>query len=150
MSKMTITVKGRAASPGIVAGRIALDADTAIEYARNGAASILVREFTAPTDIHGMFAAKGFVTLRGGVVSHAAVVARGLNKPCVVACKGLKIRWDSRSLICRSVMVREGEMMEVNGTTGEVTFEGEDMEDIWKEFSTDSISFNGGSTSIPF
>ncbi|HVS02047.1 MAG TPA: pyruvate, phosphate dikinase [Thermoanaerobaculia bacterium] len=111
--------KGLPAGPGAAAGRVALTAERAAEMAREGPV-LLVREETSPEDIVGMHASQGIVTARGGMTSHAAVVARGLGKPCVVGADALHI--DHRQGVVRvgELRLREGDEMSLDGTTGEV------------------------------
>ena len=90
--------RGLPASPGAASGQIVLDADTAEKRAELGEAVILVRIETSPEDIHGMHAAKGILTARGGMTSHAAVVARGMGRPCVSGTSGLSIDLKTRTL----------------------------------------------------
>ena len=89
--------KGLNASPGAASGGIVFDADTAVEREKGGEPVILVRYETTPDDIHGMIAAKGILTVHGGMTSHAAVVARGMGKPCVAGCDGLVARERGRA-----------------------------------------------------
>src|SRR5690606_14597846 len=88
--------RGTPASPGAVSGKAAFNADDAERLALTGAAVILIRAETSPEDLHGMKAAKGIVTARGGATSHAAVVARGMGRPCVVGCAMLTVEADQR------------------------------------------------------
>ncbi|MEE8047055.1 MAG: pyruvate, phosphate dikinase [Dehalococcoidia bacterium] len=116
----SIVAQGLAASPGAAAGFIALDADFAEERAKSGDPIILVRPDTSPDDIHGFFAADGILTAKGGLTSHAAVVARGMGKPCVVGCRSLKIDLDRREVSFDGVLVREGALITIDGTSGSV------------------------------
>ncbi|WP_298672465.1 putative PEP-binding protein, partial [uncultured Sphingomonas sp.] len=115
-----VLTKGLPASPGAASGAAVFDADTAERWAADGKAVILVRTETSPEDIHGMHAAKGILTARGGMTSHAAVVARGMGRPCVSGAGALSI--DAKAKIARigSREVREGETITIDGTTGEV------------------------------
>ncbi|QKS01767.1 pyruvate, phosphate dikinase [Sphingomonas sp. CL5.1] len=115
-----VLTKGLPASPGAASGAAVFDADTAERWAADGKAVILVRTETSPEDIHGMHAAKGILTARGGMTSHAAVVARGMGRPCVSGAGALSI--DSRAKIARvgGREVREGEIVTIDGATGEV------------------------------
>ncbi len=113
-------VRGLAASPGGAAGVVAFTADEAEELARDGVKVVLVRVETSPDDFHGMVAAEAIVTARGGMTSHAAVVARGMGKTCVAGCKDLII--DAEAGIVRSSngTIARGELITVDGTTGSV------------------------------
>ena len=116
--------RGLPASPGAASGQAVFDADTAQAWAGDGKAVILVRTETSPEDIHGMHAAKGILTARGGMTSHAAVVARGMGRPCVSGVGSLAISAKERVMrvpIPGGVReVREGDMLTIDGTTGEV------------------------------
>ncbi|MCI0651617.1 MAG: pyruvate, phosphate dikinase [Planctomycetes bacterium] len=112
---------GLPASPGAASGAVALSADRAVALRDTGATSvILVRHETSPEDIAGMEAAAGIVTARGGKTSHAAVVARGMGKPCVVGCEALQIDEEARVVRCGSATIAEGDPISIDGTTGEV------------------------------
>ncbi|MFT3977644.1 MAG: pyruvate, phosphate dikinase [Sphingomonas bacterium] len=115
-----VLTKGLPASPGAASGAAVFDADTAERWAADGKAVILLRTETSPEDIHGMHAAKGILTARGGMTSHAAVVARGMGRPCVSGAGALSI--DSKAKIARvgGREVREGEIVTIDGATGEV------------------------------
>ena len=109
------------ASPGAAVGRVYFDADTAEHKAKEeGQNVIMVRPFTKPDDVHGMLAAKGILTSEGGATSHAAVVARQFGIPCVVGASELSIDRDNLLLKAGDVLVREGDYISVDGTTGEV------------------------------
>ena len=111
---------GLPASPGAASGAIVLDADTAERKAAIGEAVILVRVETSPEDIHGMHAAKGILTARGGMTSHAAVVARGMGRPCVSGASSLSIDLASRTLRIGKRELREGDIITLDGTTGQI------------------------------
>ncbi|MDD3798622.1 MAG: pyruvate, phosphate dikinase [Novosphingobium sp.] len=115
-----ILVKGLPASPGAAAGAIVLDADTAEKRADRGEAVILVRVETSPEDIHGMHAAKGILTARGGMTSHAAVVARGMGRPCVSGASGVYIDMAKRTLRIGNRELKEGDLITLDGATGDV------------------------------
>ncbi len=115
-----VLAKGLPASPGAASGAIVLDADTAQSHAERGEAVILVRVETSPEDIHGMHAAKGILTARGGMTSHAAVVARGMGRPCVSGAAGLSIDMGSRTLRIGNRELKEGDIITLDGTTGDV------------------------------
>jgi pyruvate,orthophosphate dikinase len=115
-----VLTKGLPASPGAASGRIVFDADAAERAAANDESVILVRTETSPEDIHGMHAAKGILTARGGMTSHAAVVARGMGRPCVSGAGALSI--DAKAGVMRidGREVRAGEILTIDGSTGEV------------------------------
>jgi pyruvate,orthophosphate dikinase len=115
-----VAAKGLNASPGAATGRIVLDADTAEERGRGGEDVILVRWETTPDDIHGLLEARGVLTAQGGMTSHAAVVARGMGKPCVAGCEGLSIDLDSRSVALGDAKLSEGDLITIDGGSGEV------------------------------
>jgi pyruvate,orthophosphate dikinase len=113
--------KGVNASPGAAVGQVYFDANTAEKYARqNKQDVIMVRPFTKPDDVHGMIAAKGVLTSEGGATSHAAVVARQFGIPCVVGASQIKIDVEERQMSVDGKLVKEGEWISVDGTTGEV------------------------------
>jgi pyruvate,orthophosphate dikinase len=111
-----VLVSGLGASPGAAVGQVYLTADDAQAAAERGEAVVLVRSETSPEDVHGMLAAEGILTARGGLVSHAAVVARGWGKPAVVGAEGLRIGKGSFSV--GDVVVAEGDWISVDGTNG--------------------------------
>jgi pyruvate, orthophosphate dikinase len=115
-----VAAKGLNASPGAASGGIVFDADTAEERGRGGDAVILVRWETTPDDIHGMIAAQGILTAHGGMTSHAAVVARGMGKPCVAGCEALSVDVDARTASLDGTQLREGDVITIDGGTGEV------------------------------
>ncbi|MBT0663373.1 pyruvate, phosphate dikinase [Geobacter pelophilus] len=116
-----IIAKGLPASPGAAAGTAVFTADEAELLARNGQKVILVRIETSPEDIHGMHAAQGILTARGGMTSHAAVVARGMGKCCVAGCGDLKVDYASQSFTARhGVVIKKGDLITLDGSTGEV------------------------------
>jgi pyruvate,orthophosphate dikinase len=112
--------KGLPASPGAASGAIVLDADTAERLASRGDAVILVRVETSPEDIHGMHAAKGILTARGGMTSHAAVVARGMGRPCVSGASSLSIDMAARTLKIGNRSLKEGDVITLDGATGDI------------------------------
>jgi pyruvate,orthophosphate dikinase len=112
--------KGLPASPGAAAGLIVFDADSAETRGRAGEKIILVREETKPEDIHGFFAAQGILTSRGGKTSHAAVVARGMGKPCVSGCEQIHVDVFARRAIVGNVTLHEGDIITIDGSTGNV------------------------------
>ncbi len=111
---------GLPASPGAASGMVVFNADVAAERGRNGDAVILVRRETSPEDFHGMVAARAIVTARGGMTSHAAVVARGMGKPCVVSVQGLEVREAEESFTLNGTTVRAGEWITLDGTQGTI------------------------------
>jgi pyruvate,orthophosphate dikinase len=111
---------GVPASPGAASGIAVFDADEAERRHRAGERVILVREETKPEDIHGFFASEGILTSRGGKTSHAAVVARGMGKPCVVGCSGISIDPVERLFRAGGVVVREGDLITIDGGSGKV------------------------------
>ena len=120
-----ILATGLNVSPGAAVGQIALDADTAEKWAKEeGRQVIMVRPETKPEDVHGMLAAEGILTSRGGRSSHAALVARQFGKPAVVGCKELRINFDDRSVSVDGRTFQEGDFFSIDGTDGDV-YEGE-------------------------
>jgi pyruvate,orthophosphate dikinase len=115
-----VIAKGLPASPGAASGQVVFDADTAEQRAAAGDAVILVRVETSPEDIHGMHAAKGILTARGGMTSHAAVVARGMGRPCVSGAGSLAIDPKAKLFRVGGKEVREGDILTIDGSTGEV------------------------------
>ncbi len=119
-AKRDVLTKGLPASPGAASGKVVFDADAAERAAAAGEAVILVRVETSPEDIHGMHAAKGILTARGGMTSHAAVVARGMGRPCVSGAGSLSIDNKAKLLRVGSREVHEGDILTLDGSTGEV------------------------------
>jgi pyruvate, orthophosphate dikinase len=119
-AKRDILAKGLPASPGAASGKVVFSADEAEARASHGEAVILVRIETSPEDINGMHAAKGTLTTRGGMTSHAAVVARGMGKPCVAGAGELRIDYQAGTITVRGKEVRAGEVLTIDGSTGEV------------------------------
>jgi pyruvate,orthophosphate dikinase len=115
-----VIARGLPASPGAAAGRAAFTADEAEDRAARGEKVILVRAETSPEDIHGMHAAQGILTSRGGMTSHAAVVARGMGRPCVAGAGDLRIDAQARTMTVRDVKVADGDLITIDGGTGEV------------------------------
>jgi pyruvate,orthophosphate dikinase len=115
-----VVARGLNASPGAASGGIVFDADTAEDRGRNGEAVILVRWETTPDDIHGMIAAQGILTAHGGMTSHAAVVARGMGKPCVAGCEALSVDAKAKSASLNGQKLDEGDVITIDGGTGEV------------------------------
>lgn len=115
-----VIAKGLAASPGAASGKAVFQADEAEQMAGKGEAVILVRVETSPEDIHGMHAAKGILTARGGTTSHAAVVARGMGRPCVSGAGGIRIDYANNKMTVGDVVVNKGDVITIDGSTGEV------------------------------
>jgi pyruvate,orthophosphate dikinase len=112
--------KGLPASPGAASGAVVFTADEAELRSQKGDSVILVRIETSPEDIHGMHAARGILTTRGGMTSHAAVVARGMGRPCVAGAGGISVDYGAQTLSAGGVVVRAGEILTLDGATGEV------------------------------
>ncbi|QDZ06504.1 pyruvate, phosphate dikinase [Sphingomonas panacisoli] len=115
-----VLTRGLPASPGAASGKVVFDADTAEKRAAAGDAVILVRTETSPEDIHGMHAARGILTARGGMTSHAAVVARGMGRPCVSGAGSLSIDAKAKVMRCAGREVNEGDVITIDGASGEV------------------------------
>ncbi|HCW32538.1 MAG: pyruvate phosphate dikinase, pyruvate,orthophosphate dikinase [Candidatus Peregrinibacteria bacterium GW2011_GWF2_39_17] len=119
-AKITVIAKGLPASPGAATGKVIFTADEAYEKAQTGDQVILVRKETSPEDIHGMHAAQGILTSTGGNTSHAAVVCRGMGKCCVAGCGDIIVNGKERKFTAGEIVVYEGDIITLNGTTGEV------------------------------
>ena len=119
-AKFESIAKGLNASPGAAVGAVYFTADDAEEHASAGEKVILVRPETSPDDLHGMIAAEGILTSRGGLVSHAAVVARGMGKPAICGAEEVKIDLKARQFKAGDVVVKEGEVISISGTTGQI------------------------------
>ncbi|MGB8964311.1 MAG: pyruvate, phosphate dikinase [Candidatus Cybelea sp.] len=115
-----IACKGLNASPGAAAGQVVFTADDAVAWKELGRKTILVRTETNPDDVHGMIAAQGILTAKGGATSHAAVVARGMGKPCVAGCDALRIDRASKRASLDGQELHEGDWLTIDGTTGNV------------------------------
>ena len=115
-----IVARGLPASPGAASGTVVFSADKAEKLANDGAKVILCRIETSPEDIHGMHAAQGILTTRGGMTSHAAVVARGMGRPCVAGAGELRINYEAKAIRVRDLEIKEGETITIDGGTGEV------------------------------
>ena len=115
-----VVATGLNASPGAASGAIVLDADLAEERGRAGDDVVLVRWETTPDDIHGLIHARGILTAHGGMTSHAAVVARGMGKPCVAGCEMLGIDTVARTVTLGDVELREGDLLTIDGSSGRV------------------------------
>jgi pyruvate,orthophosphate dikinase len=119
-AQLEVVAHGLNASPGAASGAIVLDADTAEERGRAGESVILVRWETTPDDIHGLIQAAGILTAHGGMTSHAAVVARGMGKPCVAGCEDLTIDLGARTITLAGRHLAEGDTLTIDGGTGSV------------------------------
>ena len=118
--KKVILTKGLPASPGGAIGKIVFDNQRAIELQKQGLSVILVRIETSPEDINGMISSQGILTARGGMTSHAAVVARSMGKPCIVGCSSLYINETDKELKIKDKILKEGDEITIDGSTGEV------------------------------
>jgi pyruvate,orthophosphate dikinase len=119
-TKATVLATGLPASPGAAQGQVVFSPDEAEELAQSGAKMILVRQETSPDDFHGMVAAQAIVTARGGMTSHAAVVARGMGKPCVSGANALNIDYSQQQMSVEGTIITKGEWITVDGSTGRV------------------------------
>ena len=130
--------KGLNASPGSAFGEIVFDADKAEEEGNKGRNVILVRDETSPEDIHGMFSSVAILTTKGGMTSHAAVVARGMGKPCIVGAENLVIDYSKKTISNKEISLEEGDLISIDGSTGEI-FIGElelEAPELSEEFNT--------------
>src|SRR5690606_302481 len=118
LHKGTPLAQGLPASPGAASGHVVFDADRAETLAHAGEKVILVREETKPEDIHGFFASQGVLTSRGGKTSHAAVVARGMGKPCVAGAEEIKVDVKLRVAKIGDKVIHEGDYITIDGGTG--------------------------------
>ncbi len=116
----TLLARGLPASPGAASGAVVFSADEAESRAQKGEAIILVRIETSPEDIHGMHAARGILTTRGGMTSHAAVVARGMGRPCVAGASEVSVDYNAQTLTAAGRTVHDGDVITLDGATGEV------------------------------
>jgi pyruvate,orthophosphate dikinase len=124
---LDVAARGLNASPGAACGKVVLDADLAEERGKAGESVILVRWETTPDDIHGLIQAAGILTAHGGMTSHAAVVARGMGKPCVAGCEGLTIDLERRALTIGGQQLSEGDVITIDGGTGRVVIGAVDL-----------------------
>ena len=115
-----VIAKGLAASPGAATGMVVFNADDAAEWAQRGEKVIMVRIETSPEDLAGMAAAQGILTARGGMTSHAAVVARGMGKCCVSGAGSLKIDYAAKEMEVDNLVIKEGDYISLNGSTGDI------------------------------
>ncbi|HEX68407.1 MAG TPA: pyruvate, phosphate dikinase [bacterium] len=118
-AKVEVIAKGLPASPGAAKGKVVFSAQDAVEESKEGEV-ILVRMETSPEDIAGMHAAQGILTARGGMTSHAAVVARGMGKPCVVGCESITVDYEKEEFRVGDIVVKRGEVITIDGSTGRV------------------------------
>src|SRR5438445_207310 len=119
-AKVQPLAKGVPASPGAASGGAVFDADTAVEWGKQGKAVILVRVETNPNDVHGMVEAKGILTQTGGTATHAALVARGMGRPCVVGASAIDVDVRQRKFSANGTTIKEGDQITIDGTTGDV------------------------------
>jgi len=119
-AKVSPLARGVPASPGAASGGAVFDADTAVEWGKQGKAVILVRVETNPNDVHGMVEAKGILTQTGGTASHAALVARGMGRPCVVGASAIDVDVRQRKFSANGTTIKEGDQITIDGTTGDV------------------------------
>ena len=119
-AKVEVIAKGLPASPGAASGIVVFDADEAEKLGKEGKKVLLVRTETTPDDIHGIVAAQGVLTSRGGMTSHAAVVARGMGKPCVCGCEAIKIDYEQKAFTVGNLTIKEGDFVSIDGSTGRV------------------------------
>ena len=119
-AKVHPLARGVPASPGAASGGAVFDADTAVEWGKQGKAVILVRVETNPNDVHGMVEAKGILTQTGGTASHAALVARGMGRPCVVGASSINVDVRKRVFSANGTTVKQGDQITIDGTTGDV------------------------------
>src|SRR5580692_10117114 len=118
--RIAVACKGLNAAPGAAAGQIVFTAEDAVTWKEQGRKTILVRTETTPDDVHGMIAAEGVLTQKGGATSHAAVVARGMGKPCVAGCDAIRIDLRNKRASFAGHELREGDWLTIDGTTGNV------------------------------
>ncbi|NWN98902.1 MAG: pyruvate, phosphate dikinase, partial [Bacillus sp. (in: Bacteria)] len=126
-AKRVPLTKGLPASPGAATGAVVFDADEAEQLGKEGKKVILVRPETTPDDIHGIVAAEAVVTSRGGMTSHAAVVARGMGKACICGCESLKIDLKNKLFTVGDTVVNYGDIITIDGSTGEIMLGGIEM-----------------------
>ena len=119
-TKINVIAKGLPASPGAASGKVVFSSDEAERLNEMMQDSILVRVETSPEDIHGMHAAKGILTSRGGMTSHAAVVARGMGRPCVSGSSEIDINYDKKIFKTNSIEIKEGDLITIDGSTGRI------------------------------
>jgi len=134
-----VLARGLPASPGAAVGQVVFTADEAESWAQEGKKVILVRIETSPEDVGGMDAAEGILTSRGGMTSHAAVVARGWGKPCVAGCGEVKIKYANQSFQVGDKTIKEGDWISINGSSGEVIHGAQEL--ISAQMSEDFVTF---------
>ncbi len=120
LKEAKIIAKGLPASPGAACGKVYFNADDVVEAVNNGEKALLVRQETSPEDIEGMVKAEGILTARGGMTSHAAVVARGMGKCCVAGCGEIKVDEAAKEIRSEELTIKEGEYLSIDGSTGKV------------------------------
>ena len=126
-AKRDLLTMGLPASPGAAIGEVVFDSDEAEELKKAGKKVILVRTETSPEDIHGMHAAEAIITARGGMTSHAAVVARGMGRPCVSGAGDIRINYEAKEFSVMNRVVKRGDTLTIDGATGQVFFGSVDM-----------------------
>jgi len=119
-AELNVVARGLPASPGASSGMVVFDADMAEKLGQEGKSVILVRTETTPDDIHGIVAAQGVLTSRGGMTSHAAVVARGMGKPCVCGCESIKIDYERNEFYTEELAIKQGDIISIDGAAGSV------------------------------
>jgi pyruvate,orthophosphate dikinase len=119
-ARLEVLAKGLPASPGAASGKVVFDSDEAEKLSKDGEKVLLVRTETTPDDIHGIVAAQGILTSRGGMTSHAAVVARGMGKPCVCGCEAIKIDYAKQQFTVGGTVIKAGDLVSIDGATGRV------------------------------
>jgi len=118
--QLDVIAKGLPASPGAASGAVVFDSDEAEHLGKAGQKVLLVRTETTPDDIHGIVAAQGILTSRGGMTSHAAVVARGMGKPCVCGCEAIKLDYNNKQFTVGGLVIKGGDIISIDGSTGRV------------------------------
>ena len=146
VAKKDVIAEGLPASPGAASGRIYFTAAEAVDAAANGEKTILVRQETSPEDLAGMVAAEGILTQRGGMTSHAAVVARGMGKCCVAGCSQISVDEEAKKVVIDGKTYGEGEYLSLDGTSGKV-YSGE-IEAVDPEFSEEFKTLMGWADEI--
>lgn len=119
-AELKIIAKGLPASPGAAGGKVVFEADEAEKMGQEGQKVVLVRTETTPDDIHGIVQAQGILTSRGGMTSHAAVVARGMGKPCVCGCEAIRIDYEKEEFTVNNLTIKKGDIISIDGATGQV------------------------------
>lgn len=119
-ARLKVIARGLPASPGAASGKVVFDADLAEKMSQEGENVILVRTETTPDDIHGIVAAQGVLTSRGGMTSHAAVVARGMGKPCVCGCEAIRVDYEQNEFYAGELKVKQGDIISIDGASGNV------------------------------